>query len=269
MLSKYQVVSWCCIKALSSFKLIYHLFAALLFNTKSVSKLGENFNPLSVVLKLKLEGMTWVSLPVLFKVWFLQNSKISMPIKRKNWLDLSKYSPGVGVFLSLGQCFCRKILPRGRAFDHLKKFPRGFAQERGVLALEIDWSIRLRRYRSSMSTEGSLRRKKEKKNKVEEIQLPNLVSPKEPRNQWEPCPFRRIKYCVGVDKNRQCECVIGDNHWWSFGQCKWLSCYQLAKPVKQIRDWRLYDEKPKEEEAGTWWLLISTYGASKKLFLVP
>ena len=45
-------------KALSSFKLIYHLFAALLFNAKSVSKLGENVKTLSMVLKLKLEGMT-------------------------------------------------------------------------------------------------------------------------------------------------------------------------------------------------------------------
>ena len=48
-------------KALSSFKLIYHLFAALLFNIKSVSKLGENFRTLSMVLKLKLEGMTWTA----------------------------------------------------------------------------------------------------------------------------------------------------------------------------------------------------------------
>ena len=35
-----------------------------------------------------------------------------MPINRKSWLDLSKYSLGVGVFLSRGPCFCRKILPR-------------------------------------------------------------------------------------------------------------------------------------------------------------
>ena len=35
----------------------------------------------------------------------------------------SKILPGIGVFLPWGQCFCRKILPPGRAFDHLKKFP--------------------------------------------------------------------------------------------------------------------------------------------------
>ena len=28
----------------------------------------------------------------------------------------------------------------------------------------------------------------------------------------ETCAFRKIKYCVGVVKNRQCECVIGSNH---------------------------------------------------------
>ena len=63
-----------------------------------------------------------------FKVWFLQNSKISTPNNRKSWLDLSKYSPVVGVFLSWGPWFCRKILPRGRAFDYLKKIPRWFGR---------------------------------------------------------------------------------------------------------------------------------------------
>ena len=31
------------------------------------------------------------------------------------------------------------------------------------------------------------------------------------RDERETCAFRRIKYYVGVDKNRQCECVIGGN----------------------------------------------------------
>ena len=26
------------------------------------------------------------------------------------------------------------------------------------------------------------------------------------------CAFKRVKWCVGVDKNRQSECVIGGNH---------------------------------------------------------
>ena len=72
--------------------------------TKSVSKLRESFKTLSIVLKLKLEGITkeWLnSLPVLFKVCFLQNFKISTPINRRSWLDLSKYFLTVGVFLSL------------------------------------------------------------------------------------------------------------------------------------------------------------------------
>ena len=38
-------------------------------------------------------------------------------------------------------------------------------------------TIRLRRYGWETSTEGSLRRKKKKKSKVEEIQLANLVRP--------------------------------------------------------------------------------------------
>ena len=111
--------------------------------TRSVSKLGENFKILSMVLKLKLEGMTKEyldSLPILVLVWFLQNPKISTPINKKSWPDLLKYSPGVGVSLPRGPCFCRKILLRGRAFDHLKKFPRGFARG-GMFALGIDWCI--------------------------------------------------------------------------------------------------------------------------------
>ena len=34
-------------------------------------------------------------------------------------------TPGGRCFLSRGPCFCRTILPRGKAFDYLKKFPGG------------------------------------------------------------------------------------------------------------------------------------------------
>ena len=53
---KYQVVSICYMKALFSFKLIYHLL--LLFSYKICFKAGGNSKTLSMALKLKLEGMT-------------------------------------------------------------------------------------------------------------------------------------------------------------------------------------------------------------------
>ena len=58
----------------------------------------------------------------------MQNPKISTPINRKSWQDLLKYSPGVVLL--------QKILPRCRAFDHLKKIPRGSARG-GCSRLEL------------------------------------------------------------------------------------------------------------------------------------
>ena len=68
--------------------------------------------------------MTW-SLSFLFKVWFLQNSKIATPSNRKSWPDLSK----------------PENFARGKAFDHHKKFYKGFAWGGGMLVFGIDWCI--------------------------------------------------------------------------------------------------------------------------------
>ena len=115
--------------------------------TKSVWKLGENF---------KTKGYDLNTLPVLFKVWFLQNSKISTPTIRKSWLDLSQYSPGVGIFLSRGPCFGRKILPRGRVFDHFKKFPQGSSRG-GCWCLELtDALFHILIIKSSNRVDGAL-----------------------------------------------------------------------------------------------------------------
>ena len=63
-----------------------------------------------------------------------------MPVNRKGWLDLLKYSPGVDVFCP-GAVLLQENFPWGRAFDHLKKIPPGGGGGGGVLALGIDWCI--------------------------------------------------------------------------------------------------------------------------------
>ena len=92
--------------------------------TKSVSKLRE-IN-LSMVLKLKPEGMTTELLDSLPILGFLQNSKLSTPIDRKGWLDLLKYSPSrVGVFVPGAVLFVEKFCPGVGLLTFSKKFLGG------------------------------------------------------------------------------------------------------------------------------------------------
>ena len=110
-------------KALSSFKLIYHLFAAPLFNTKSVSKLGGNFKTLSMVLKLKLEGMTWTVFQFFFSAKF-QNFDADQQEKLTRSFKI----------LRGGRCF---LVSLAGLLTTSKNFPDGLPRT-GVLALGID-----------------------------------------------------------------------------------------------------------------------------------
>ena len=97
--------------------------------TKSVSKLGENFETLSLVLKLKLKRMTSTVFQFFLRFDFCKIAKFqNFNAEQQEKLTKSfKILPRVGVFLSQGLCFCKKILPQGRAFDYLKTFRQGFA----------------------------------------------------------------------------------------------------------------------------------------------
>ena len=122
-------------KALFRIKLIYHLL--LLSCYKICFRTGENFKILIMVLKLKIEGIIWTAFQFFFRF-----DLCKIPKFRRRSTGKADYIfqnlPGVGVFLSRGPCFCRKILPWAGLLTTSKNFLEGFARGRwGCLRLEL------------------------------------------------------------------------------------------------------------------------------------